>query len=84
MFRQQQQGGTFPTVNQPYPGTRIQPPNASQPTYASPLDQVKQYTAKVEDLLESMMDPIKPYVNLSAAIACSNPGIDICLPLGGF
>jgi len=45
----------------PYVQTRIQPPNASQPTYSSPLDQVKQYTAKIEDVLENLMDPIKPY-----------------------
>ena len=61
MFRPQQpQGGQFANVNQPYPNTRIQPPNASQPTYASPLDQVKQYTEKFEDMLGSLMDPIKP------------------------
>lgn len=60
MFRQQQ-GGTFPTVNQPYPNARIQPPNVSQPTYSSPLDQIKQYTGKFEDILASLMDPIKPY-----------------------
>jgi len=64
MFRQQQQGAQFPTMNTPYPNTRIQPPNASEPTFSSPLDQVKQYTAKFEDLLESLMDPIKPYVSL--------------------
>jgi hypothetical protein len=57
MFRQQQQGSQFANMHQSY---GIQPPNTSSPTYASPLDQVKQYTAKVEDLLESMMDPIKP------------------------
>jgi hypothetical protein len=61
MFRPQQpQGGQFPNINQPYSNTRIQPPNASQPTYASPLDQIKQYTEKFEDMLGSMMDPIKP------------------------
>ena len=64
MFRQQQ-GAQFPNMNQPYQNTRIQPPNASQPTYSSPLDQVKQYTAKFEDILENMMDPIKPYVPFS-------------------
>jgi hypothetical protein len=57
MFRPQQQGNQFPNMN---PSYGIQPPNNSQPTYASPLDQAKQYTAKLEDLLESMMDPIKP------------------------
>jgi hypothetical protein len=61
MFRQQQQGNQFPTMNPAYANTRIQPPNASQPTYSSPLDQVKQYTAKFEDILENLMDPIKPY-----------------------
>ena len=60
MFKSQRQGGAqFPQMNQPYPN--IQAPNASQPTYNSPLDQVKQYTAKFEDVLESVMDPIKPY-----------------------
>jgi len=60
MFRQQQQS-QFPNMNPSYVQTRIQPPNASQPTYSSPLDQVKQYTAKIEDVLENVMDPIKPY-----------------------
>jgi hypothetical protein len=64
MFRQQQGGAQFPNMNQSYPNTRIQPPNASQPTYSSPLDQVKQYAAKFEDILESVMDPIKPYLLL--------------------
>ena len=64
MFRQQQ-GSQFPNMNQPYTSTRIQPPNASQPTYSSPLDQIKQYTEKVEDLLASFMDPIKPYSPLA-------------------
>jgi ER-derived vesicles protein len=41
---------------------RIQPPNASQPTMSSPLDGLKQYTSKAEDILESVMDPIKPYL----------------------
>ena len=61
MFRQQQQGGQYGGMNPQYQNTRIQPPQASQPTYSSPLDQVKQYTAKFEDILESMMDPVKPY-----------------------
>jgi len=69
MFRQQQQGGQFPVMNAPYPNTRIQPPNASQPTMSSPLDGLKQYTAKFEDVLESIMDPIKPYVSTSLSCA---------------
>ena len=60
MFRQGQQGAQFPNMNQQYSNTRIQPPNASQPTYASPLDQIKQYTGKFEDILASLMDPVKP------------------------
>ena len=81
MFRQQQ-GGQFPTMNQPYSNTRIQPPNASQPTYSSPLDQIKQYTEKVEDLLASVMDPIKPYPQplriplISKIYACSRTVFD--------
>ena len=78
MFRPQQ-SAQFPSTNQPYPNTRIQPPNASQPTYASPLDQVKQYTAKFEDVLENMMDPIKPY--FPPYIPESHRSIDICLLL---
>jgi hypothetical protein len=49
----------FPNMNQPY-NTRIQPPNASSPTYASPLDQIKQYTSKFEDFLENNMSWVKP------------------------
>ena len=60
MFRQGQQGTQFPNMNPSYSNTRIQPPNASQPTYSSPLDQIKQYTGKFEDILASLMDPIKP------------------------
>ena len=60
MFRQQQQGGQFPTMNQPYLNTPIHPP-ASQATNSSRLDQIKQYTGKAEDVLGSLMDPIKPY-----------------------
>jgi len=72
MFRQQQQGGQFPTMNQPYLNNTIHPPHASQPTYSSPLDQIKQYTGKAEDVLESLMDPIKPYVH---TILCSYNGL---------
>jgi len=54
MFKQQ-----FPNMNQPY-GTRIQPPNASSPTYSDPLDQIKQYTGKFEDFLENNMSWVKP------------------------
>ena len=59
MFRQQQHGGQFPTMNQPYLNNTIHPP-ASQAT-SSRLDQIKQYTGKAEDVLGSLMDPIKPY-----------------------
>ena len=63
MFRpQQQQAGQYPNMNQPYSNTRIQPPNASQPTYSSPLDQIKEYTGKFEDMLATFMEPIKPYI----------------------
>jgi len=60
MFRQQQQGGQFPSMNQPYLNNTINPPTASGATYSSPLDQIKQYTGKAEDVLASLMDPIKP------------------------
>jgi hypothetical protein len=60
-------------MNQPYVGTRIHPPNAAEPTYSSPLDQVKQYTAKVEDLLESAFDPIKPYLLPAAGLMWQTP-----------
>jgi len=50
------QTSQFPNMNA---SPRIQPPNASQPTYSSSLNQVKQYTAKIEDVLENLIDPIK-------------------------
>jgi hypothetical protein len=61
MFRPQQPGAQFGNMPQPSYQTRIQPPNVSQPTYSSPLDQIKEYTGKFEDILESTMEPIKPY-----------------------
>jgi len=69
MFRQQQQGGQFPTVNQTYLNNTIHSPTASRATSSSVLDQIKQYTGKAEDVLGSLMDPIKPYAPIQSTMA---------------
>ena len=82
MFKQQQQGGQFPTMNQPYLNNTIHLPDASRPTYTSPLDQIKQYTGKAEDVLGSLMDPIKPYIPIYFIMArpfAYTMRTDICL-----
>ena len=43
----------------PY-NTHISAPHASEPTFQSPLDQIRVYTSKLEDILETVSDPIKP------------------------
>lgn len=48
---QQQQGYRGPSINSPSTGS---------PSVDSPLDTVKQLSAKLEDTLDVVFDPIKP------------------------
>jgi hypothetical protein len=48
----------------------------------SPLDAIREQTSKIEDWLETLSDPVKPYVSLlfsagntSAILAASNEGM---------
>ena len=46
----------------PFGGPR---PEAADP---SPLDAIRQQTSKIEDLLDSVSEPIKPYVVFSSCL----------------
>lgn len=37
----------------------------------SPLDAIREQTSKIEDWLDTMSDPVKPYVSLISYASCS-------------
>lgn len=50
---------------QAYRGPQINSPMTGNPSVDSPLDTVKQLSSKIEDTMDIVFDPIKPYVVLT-------------------
>lgn len=55
--------GGYQRTGAAFPGRpNISAPSASSPSVDSPLDTVKQLSAKVEDVLDTAFEPLKPYL----------------------
>ena len=69
------------------------PGRADATSDPSPLDAIREQTSKLEDWLDTLADPIKPYVVFMSALFATSPSpkpltpcfylrtIDICQPL---